>query len=222
MALGLSTPLLVNGQVNSRTTTDREEREPTRSSAIGENDLNQRDSLNQTASYQGAPKKFNKASELVGMEVKNQDGEDLGEIKEIVLDLNGGRVAYAVLECDGEGVGGLLNIDNKLIAVPIAAFKTPMNEEEHYLTLHADMEKFSKATGFNEDNWPAIGRPMWGAEPFWETPATPTTDRTRQLNQPINRSTIDRETDANRQLNQPVNRPIQDTDKDSTDSDDDN
>src|SRR5689334_623555 len=53
------------------------------------------------------------ASDFKGEKVVNERGERLGDIKEIMLDVGSGRVAYAVLEA-----GGFLGIGEKLFAIP--------------------------------------------------------------------------------------------------------
>src|SRR5262245_45233708 len=54
----------------------------------------------------------NKASGLLGMEVRNRENQKLGEIKDLVME-NPGKVNYAVL-----AVGGFLGLGEKLIALP--------------------------------------------------------------------------------------------------------
>ena len=53
------------------------------------------------------------ADTLIGNDVYNYKEEDLGDIKEIMLDMCGGKVAYAVLS-----FGGFLGMGEKLFAVP--------------------------------------------------------------------------------------------------------
>src|SRR4051812_26000292 len=50
-------------------------------------------------------RRTNKASGLLGMEVRNSENQKLGEVKDLVMDMNSGRVSYAVLS-----VGGFLGI----------------------------------------------------------------------------------------------------------------
>src|SRR3954447_2169979 len=53
------------------------------------------------------------ADTLIGEDVYNLQDEDLGDIKEIMLDIQSGQVAYAVLS-----FGGILGLGEKLFAVP--------------------------------------------------------------------------------------------------------
>ena len=63
------------------------------------------------------------ASKLSGGAVKNADGEKLGDIKEIMIDTQTGRVAYAVL-----GFGGFLGVGDKLFAIPWSALRSHLTE----------------------------------------------------------------------------------------------
>jgi sporulation protein YlmC with PRC-barrel domain len=108
------------------------------------------------------PQRANKASELIGMKVRNAQQEDLGTIKDIVLDLDQGRVAYAVM-ATGKG---FLGLQEKLVAVPLFVLKTGADQD--YLTLNASKEKLDAAKGFDSQNYPAMQQSAWGAEPFWD------------------------------------------------------
>ena len=64
------------------------------------------------------------ASTLSGDSVVDRNGDSLGEIKEIMVDVPTGRVAYAVLS-----FGGFLGMGDKLFAVPwSASLRTPLAE----------------------------------------------------------------------------------------------
>lgn len=92
----------------------------------------------------------NKASELMGMKVVNRQNEDLGKIKDIVVDFESGKVAYVVLS-SGTGFFGA---GGSLIAVPVAAL-TPRDGAEGFI-MDADKARLEQAQGFDADNWPAI------------------------------------------------------------------
>jgi len=113
----------------------------------------------QTKTVEHEPAKFNKASGIVGMTVRNQMDERLGTIKDVVFDLRSERVAYAVMS-----TGGLLR--QKHLAVPLSAFSA--SADNKYLILCAEKSKLETAIGIERDNWPSVVSPSWGAEPFWE------------------------------------------------------
>jgi sporulation protein YlmC with PRC-barrel domain len=120
----------------------------------------------------GAPAKCNKASGLIGMDVKNQNGEQLGHIKDLVFDLKTERISYAVMSTSPKA---LLGINEKLLAVPLKAFN--YSSDEKYLVLNADKAKVEAAVGIDKNNWPSVGNPAWGAEAFWQTTTETTTER---------------------------------------------
>ena len=134
-------------------------------------------------SVAGAPMKANKATGLIGMPVKNQNDEKLGEIEDLVVDLQSGKVSYAVLDA-----GGVLK--DKLFAVPLSAFTS--SADHSYLILHADKSKMETAQGFDKNSWPSVSNPSWGADTFWQnrqgidqiTPGTPT-DPTKDRQNPL-------------------------------------
>ena len=92
-------------------------------------------------------RKVVKASEVVGVQVKNHSGENLGKINEVVIDKSLGKVSYLVLD-----FGGVLGFGNKFFAVPWKSFT--YNEQEDCFMLNLDKEKLKTAPGFDKDNWP--------------------------------------------------------------------
>lgn len=88
-----------------------------------------------------------RASKLIGKDVQNAQGESLGEIKDLILDVNNGRVYYAVLE-----FGGFLGLGEKLFAYPLGTFKASWDTDK--LVLNVPKEKLKDAPAFARDNWP--------------------------------------------------------------------
>jgi len=87
------------------------------------------------------------ASTMIGDDVINAEGEDLGEIKELMIDLEAGQISYAVLS-----FGGFLGLGEKLFAIPWAALRLDPDEEAFILDI--DREMLEEAPGFDEDDWP--------------------------------------------------------------------
>jgi sporulation protein YlmC with PRC-barrel domain len=108
------------------------------------------------------------ADTLIGNDVANHKDEDLGDIKEIMLDVPNGRIAYAVLS-----FGGFLGMGNKLFAVPWEALK--LDTENHRFVLNVEKERLESAPGFDPDRWPDMADPTWqnevhsyyGTEPYY-------------------------------------------------------
>jgi sporulation protein YlmC with PRC-barrel domain len=110
------------------------------------------------------------ASTLAGDSVKNTDGDDLGKVDEIMIDVPSGRVAYAVLS-----FGGILRMGNKLFAVPWDVLT--VDEDQKCFILNLDRATLESAPGFDKDNWPDMTDPAWGTQiyshygrrPYWDT-----------------------------------------------------
>lgn len=105
-----------------------------------------------------------KASELVGISVKNLQGEDIGQIEELVIGSNG-EVGYAVLS-----FGGFLGMGDKLFAVPWTSLAHQPDRE--YLTLDIQPKKLEKAPGFDKNAWPDMKDEKWKFL-IWEFYSTP-------------------------------------------------
>jgi sporulation protein YlmC with PRC-barrel domain len=88
-----------------------------------------------------------RSSKLIGTEVKNVQGENLGEIKDLVIDLGDSRVHYAVLS-----FGGVAGVGDKLFAYPITTFKP--SAEGDKLVLSVSKDRLKNAPGFDKDKWP--------------------------------------------------------------------
>jgi sporulation protein YlmC with PRC-barrel domain len=87
------------------------------------------------------------ATTLTGDKVVNPQGEHLGKVEELMLDLDNGRVSYVVLS-----FGGFLGFGEKLFAIPWEALT--VNTEDHTLILNVEKEQLENAPGFDKDNWP--------------------------------------------------------------------
>lgn len=110
------------------------------------------------------------ATTMIGDKVRNLDGDQLGELKELMIDVRTGRVAYAVLS-----FGGILGMGDKLFAIPWQALS--LDTEDHTFVLDADKEMLEDAPGFDKDNWPETFSEddawllevydYYGYEPYW-------------------------------------------------------
>jgi sporulation protein YlmC with PRC-barrel domain len=94
------------------------------------------------------------ADTLLGDSVVNGSNDDLGDIKEIMLDMNTGQVAYAVL-----AFGGFLGMGEKLFAVPWQALH--LDTVNKRFVLDIDKERLKNAPGFDKNAWPDMGDVQW-------------------------------------------------------------
>lgn len=94
------------------------------------------------------------AGTMNGTSIKNPKGESLGDIKDLMIDLHSGRVAYAVIE-----FGGLFGIGSKLFAVPLSALR--QDAKDKCFVLNATKESLENAAGFDKDHWPDFADRSW-------------------------------------------------------------
>lgn len=91
---------------------------------------------------------------LIGESVVNNQGLSLGDIKEIMLDMRSGQVAYAVL-----AFGGFFGLGEKLFAVPWQAMR--LDTDNKCFVLDVDKERLKSAPGFNAHAWPDMTDVTW-------------------------------------------------------------
>lgn len=77
------------------------------------------------------------ANDMIGMPIRNANGEQIAEIDDFVLDRDQNRVAYAIVS-----YGGFVGVGDTLCAVPWRAFETTSTR---HLTLNVDKERLKKA-----------------------------------------------------------------------------
>lgn len=110
-----------------------------------------------------------KASSMIGTDVVNPQGDNLGDVKEVVIDPRTGRVAYAVVS-----FGGFLGMGEKLFAIPFSA--CAYNAVKNECVLDVSKERLKAAPGFDADHWPSISDEKWNRDvykyyqrsPYWE------------------------------------------------------
>lgn len=107
-----------------------------------------------------APKATARASALVGMDIKNSQAQDLGDVKDVVFDINKGAINYLAVS-----FGGFLGVGEKLFAVPFKQFDSAKDDGNSYhLLLNVDKATLEKAPSFNKDSWPNFADPHWSRD----------------------------------------------------------
>lgn len=102
--------------------------------------------------------KIRSLDSLVGTRVVNLEGEDLGKIEEMMIDLEHGSIAYAVLS-----FGGLLGFGDKLFAVPWESLSLDQGNER--MLLNVPRARLKEAKGFDKFDWPNVADPALDADP---------------------------------------------------------
>jgi sporulation protein YlmC with PRC-barrel domain len=123
-----------------------------------------------SATMQAVREHFMLASDVKGHKVVNKNAEDLGKIEDYMLDLETGRMAYAVLS-----FGGFLGMGEKLFAIPWSAFNVQLFENDLRIVLNVDKEILTKAQGFDKSQLPLSYSQLanvytyYGYKPYWQT-----------------------------------------------------
>lgn len=99
-----------------------------------------------------------RASKVIGADVENANGEDIGEIKDMVVDTQSERVRYVVLSH-----GGILGIGDKLFAYPMSMVKSTRGDDDKYV-MNVDKERLENAPGFDKDAWPDFADAKYTSE----------------------------------------------------------
>jgi sporulation protein YlmC with PRC-barrel domain len=100
------------------------------------------------------------SSSLVGDKVVNPAEEHLGEIKEIMLDLEGGKIDYFVIE-----FGGFLGLGVKYFAIPYRLLT--LDAPNKRFIFNQSRELLKNAPGFDMDHWPDTNLHFDDVHSYW-------------------------------------------------------
>lgn len=93
------------------------------------------------------PVQYLTASSIMSDKVINSEGEKLGDVRDVMLDVRQGKIEYVVMES-----GGFLGIGEKLFAIPYKLLS--LDTDNHAFVLDQDKETIENAPGFDKDHWP--------------------------------------------------------------------
>lgn len=100
------------------------------------------------------------ASSLQGDKVVNPAEEHMGEIKDIMLDLESGKIDYYVIE-----FGGFLGLGVKYFAIPFRLLK--LDAPNKRFIFEQSRELLEKAPGFDMDHWPDTNLHFDDVHSYW-------------------------------------------------------
>lgn len=93
-----------------------------------------------------------RVSHLIGMNIVNSRGQNVGKVHDIVIDGHRGKVQYMAVT-----YGGFLGLGEKLFAVPYEAFQhrvDPNDRNKHSLVLDVTQQQLEGDQGFDQESWP--------------------------------------------------------------------
>lgn len=118
-----------------------------------------------------------RGSDILNAKVFSQQGEELGHVRDFLLDPKTGRISHAVL-----GMGGWQGIGEKFAIVPWNLIKQDEQTAENYI-LQADREKFRTAPTFERDQWATVLQPGYLTKVQQHFSAPPQQQQQQQLSQ---------------------------------------
>jgi sporulation protein YlmC with PRC-barrel domain len=110
-------------------------------------EVDNRTGINHEGPAANVPVRRLTASSIIGDSVENPEGEDLGKIDNLMINLNTGKVEYAVLE-----FGSFLGIGGKLFAIPFSELN--LDPDRELFILSREKEYLKQTPGFDRAHWP--------------------------------------------------------------------
>lgn len=125
------------------------------------------------------------AQQLMGYPVVDMDGEDIGEVNDLVVDRESGAVHYAAIE-----FGGFLGLGESVFLIPLD--QLTFSSFNGWLVANMDETMLESAPQFDQNEWLDLNVPEWDRDirTFWhsigintgmEEPATETMTNTQAL-----------------------------------------
>lgn len=87
------------------------------------------------------------ATSVIGDRIENPEGEELGKVDNLMINLQNNKIEYAVIE-----FGSFLGMGGKLFAVPFSELK--VDSIRKIFILNRDKEYLKKSPGFDKTHWP--------------------------------------------------------------------
>lgn len=103
--------------------------------------------------------RLRKAKEILGANVENASDKKLGEVEDLVIDLQSGRVVLVAL-----GAGGILGVGEKLVAFPPSQLQ--MNAATGKLMINISEERLKSSPHFEKAHWPNLHDSTWVSQVY--------------------------------------------------------
>ncbi len=110
-------------------------------------EVDNRTNVNHEGQYANTPVRRLTSTSIVGDKVQNYEGQDLGTIENLMININDGHIEYAVIE-----FGSVLGMGGKLFAVPFTALT--LDPTRQLFMLNKDKEYLKECPGFDKNHWP--------------------------------------------------------------------
>lgn len=106
------------------------------------------------------------AESIKGSSVRNQQGEEIGQVEGLVVDVKKGQLSYAIV-----GVGGFLGVGEKSVAVPWDRLQP--GDQPQSFALNVNRQTLEQAPAISTDNLAQLESPEQQQQisTFWEEAA---------------------------------------------------
>ena len=112
-----------------------------------ENELDNSTGKNHAGNHANRPVKILTASSVIGDKVYNKNGDDMGRILDIMLDMDTGNIEYVII-----AFGGFMGMHKKYFAVPFEALT--LDGDQQAFIFDQNKESFERHPGFDKGHWP--------------------------------------------------------------------
>jgi sporulation protein YlmC with PRC-barrel domain len=85
------------------------------------------------------------ADSIIGSKVRDADGSELGQVKQLMIRPEDGRIQYAIMT-----LGGVLGVGGQQVAVPWASMKVARDEKNN-VVITAERQVLSEAPRYNDE-----------------------------------------------------------------------
>ncbi len=175
IAFGYMGPVYAQGRtdMNQPQTQTRSDRD------MNKSNMNRTEKMDKSAKMERSSMMESQLSDWNGKEVKNANGDDLGKIKDFVMDSRG-RIEFAILSTGA--------ISGKTIAVPFHALHWNQQADRQYFTLNMTKDQLDKAPEYNKSDlnnrtWAQNVYRYFGMQSRWsEEGKAPKTSEHGQMN----------------------------------------
>ena len=131
-------------------------------------EIDNRTGINHEGADANRPVERLTATSIIGDSVENRKGDDLGKIEELMVNLESGKVEYAVVQS-----GGVLGVGKKLFAIPFEQLQ--INEDKEIFILDRDKDYVKNSPGFDPSHWPGTNDHDYfnNVNSYFKPPVTP-------------------------------------------------
>lgn len=112
-----------------------------------ENELDNETGMNHTGKRANEPVRILTASSITGDRVVNNNGEDLGKINDIMVNLDSGSIEYVII-----AFGGFMGLYKKYFAIPFGDLT--IDPIQKVFVVDQSRESFENRPGFDKRHWP--------------------------------------------------------------------